>query len=86
MQVIKPDSFSFLPCTMRGVSIRFRYLGMCDILVEHNMVKYLLEGVDGRPSRMRVVVYNGEMTVLRTSPWHYGHPNPTTISDTLTAA
>ena len=28
---------------MRGFSIRLRHLGMCDILVEHNLiVKYLL--------------------------------------------
>lgn len=27
---------------MRGFSIRLHYLGMCDILVEHNKVKNLL--------------------------------------------
>lgn len=27
---------------MRGFSIRLHYLGMCDILVQHNKIKYLL--------------------------------------------
>ena len=48
--------------TMRGFSIRLRHLA------EHNLVKYLLKGVVGRPSLIRLVVYNGEMIVLRTSP------------------
>lgn len=40
IQVIKP--IFFLPYNMRGFLIRLRYLGMCDIIVEHGKVKYLL--------------------------------------------
>ena len=42
MQVIKLVIILFVPCTMRGFSIRLRILGMCDILVELSVVNYLL--------------------------------------------
>lgn len=38
----KSSYFFFHPCIMRGFSIRLRYLGMCDILDEHEILKYSL--------------------------------------------
>ncbi len=42
MQATKLVIIFALPCTMRGFSIRLRYLGMFDIPVDHSIVKNLL--------------------------------------------